>query len=54
MYIGKDRETGNYYKNNFLVRYLIEALESVMCDVMKIHLKEGLQREVGKETSRQF
>ena len=39
MYIGKDRETGNYYKNNFLLRYLIEALESVMCDVIKIRLK---------------
>ena len=29
-----------------------EALESVMCDVTEIRLKEGLQREVGKETSR--
>ena len=31
---------------------LIEALESGMCDVIKIRFKGGMQREVGKETSR--
>ncbi len=30
----------------------LEALDSVMYDVIKICLKEGLQREVRKETSR--
>ncbi len=30
----------------------LEAQESVMCDVIKIRLKGGIQREVGKETSR--
>ena len=30
---------------------ILEALESGMCDVIKIRLKGGMQREVGKETS---
>ncbi len=31
---------------------LFEAQESVMCDVIKIRQKEGLQQKLGKETSR--
>ena len=34
------------------VAAIFEVLDSVMCDVIKIRLKEGLQREVGKETTR--
>ena len=30
----------------------LKELESVMCDVIKIRLKGGMQREVEKETSR--
>ncbi len=33
-------------------RAVNEVPKSVMCDVIKYVLKEGLQREVGKETSR--
>ena len=32
----------------------MEALESVMFDVIKIRLKKGLQREVGKKPAAKY
>ena len=39
----------SYYANTS-IPFTYEALESVMCDVIKKRLKRGMRGEVGKET----